>query len=328
MSLGEFDLIARYFAAHGTRSDLLLGIGDDAAVVESPPHKRLVIAMDTVVEGVHFLTDADPRDVGYRVLAVNLSDIAAMGAIPSWMTLSLSLPRSDEAWVRGFAEGLFELAREHNVALIGGDTVKGPLVVTIQIAGYVESDRWLMRSGARPGDLLFVSGVPGEAAGGLALMKRDGVTAESEAESEHLRGRFLRPQPRILLGRELRTVASAAMDISDGLLTDLDKLCAASSCGARVQIERLPKSQAMQAMFDQSSCIEYSLAGGDDYELLFTVPSERVDSIAGLSVSCTQIGEITSDRHVVCELDGKAVNIAHRGYDHFIDDAVPHEVDC
>jgi len=152
MSLGEFDIIARYFAKHDSRRDVLLGVGDDAAVVDAPAGHKLVVAMDTIVEGVHFPIGTDASDIGYRALAVNLSDLAAMGAQPSWMTLSLSLARADEAWLAGFAAGLFELAATHDVALIGGDTVKGPLVVTVQIAGWVESDGWLTRSGARPGD--------------------------------------------------------------------------------------------------------------------------------------------------------------------------------
>ena len=315
MSAGEFEIIARYFAAHDARRDVLLGIGDDAAVLECDAHKRLVVAMDTIVEGVHFLPNTDAYDVGYRALAVNLSDIAAMGAVPSWMTLSLSLPRSDETWVQQFADGLFGLARQHDVVLVGGDTVKGPLVVTVQIAGWVESDRWLTRSGAKPGDLLYVSGVPGEAAAGLAMIKNG---AERSPAHDHLRTRLLRPEPRIKLGRELRGLASSAMDISDGLLTDLDKLCAASGCGARVELERLPISASMQQLFDRASCVDYALAGGDDYELLFTVPAQQEHIIANLSIACTRIGEVTADRRVECVLEGKPVNVARRGYDHFL----------
>jgi thiamine-monophosphate kinase len=314
MSLGEFEIIARYFASHDVRRDVLLGIGDDAAVLQCESDKRLVVAMDTIVEGVHFLPDTDACDVAYRSLAVNLSDIAAMGAVPSWMTLSLSLPRSDEAWVRSFAEGLFSLARQHDVVLVGGDTVKGPLVVTVQIAGWVEANRWLTRSGAKPGDLLYVSGIPGEAAAGLSLMKQ-GVQGAAAA---HLRSRFLRPEPRVELGRALREIASSTMDISDGLLTDLDKLCASSACGARVELERLPKSESMQQLFDRDSCIDFALAGGDDYELLFTVPPEHSQSIADLSIICTRIGEVTTDRRVECVRDGQPVNVQRRGYDHFL----------
>src|SRR5690606_35852155 len=184
---------------------------------------------DTLVEGVHFLPGAAAADIGYRALAVNLSDIAAMGGEAAWMTLSLSLPVSDAAWLDGFASGLFELADQHDVALVGGDTVRGPLVITVQIAGWVDGDNWLRRDGAQPGDLVYVSGMPGEAAAGLELLKHS-----RGGDSQHLVQRFLRPTPRLALGNALRGVAHAAMDVSDGLLTDLRKLCAASGCGARL----------------------------------------------------------------------------------------------
>lgn len=315
MSLGEFDIIARYFAKRGARRDVLLGIGDDAAVLDVAPGRKLVVAMDTIVEGVHFPAGTAAADIGYRALAVNLSDLAAMGAQPSWMTLSVSLANPEEAWLAGFAQGLFELADLHDVALVGGDTVKGPLVVTVQIAGWVEADRWLMRSGATPGDLLFVSGVPGEAAAGLAVIQR---RMPENSFTQHLRRRFLRPEPRVALGRSVRMVASAAMDISDGLLTDLDKLCAASGCGARIDIDALPKSTAMAEVFDEDTCVDYALAGGDDYEILFTIPPAHAPALSGSSpVRCTQIGVIASDGGVECMRGGRPFVARHRGYDHF-----------
>lgn len=311
MSLGEFELIARYFARHATRSDVLLGIGDDAAVVATPADRRLVVAMDTIVEGVHFPVGTAAVDVGYRALAVNLSDLAAMGAQPAWMTLSLSLPESQAQWVEAFAQGLFELADLHGVALIGGDTVRGPMVITVQVAGYVETDRWLTRSGAQEGDLVFVSGSVGEAAAGLSLIQQS--DPETPA-SRILRQRFLRPQPRIELGRHLRRFATAAMDISDGLLTDLDKLCAASNCGAEVDVGALPISAAMRETFDEASCVDYALAGGDDYEIMFTV---RPEQVALVPAGCTRIGAITKGRDVRCSRDGLPVTVQRRGYDHF-----------
>lgn len=318
MSLGEFDIIGRYFARHDSRRDVLLGVGDDAAVMDVAAGRKLVVAMDTVVEGVHFPAATAAADVGYRALAVNLSDLAAMGAQPSWMTLSLSLPHAAEAWLEGFAAGLFELAGSHDVALIGGDTVKGPLVVTVQIAGWVEADRWLTRSGARSGDLLFVSGVPGEAAAGLAVIQKG---LPKNAAADHLRRRFLRPEPRVPLGRSLRPIAGAAMDISDGLLTDLRKLCVASGCGARVDVDALPKSPAMRQLFAADACEDYALAGGDDYEILFTVPAERVkdfQALASSQISCTQIGVITAGSNVECLRGGRPFNAQREGYDHFV----------
>lgn len=317
MALGEFDIIAKYFANRRTRDDIVLGIGDDAAVMGIRPDRKLVLAMDTIVEGVHFLESASPADIGYRALAVNLSDLAAMGAEPSWMSLSLSLPRADERWLEEFARGLFELADAHDVALIGGDTVRGPLVVTVQVGGWVEPDAFLTRSGARAGDRVFVSGVPGEAAAGLALLRSG---ARNHASCEHLRRRFLRPEPRIALGRALRTVASAAMDVSDGLLADLEKLCAASGVGARLELDTLPQSPAMQACFDEEACLRYALTGGDDYELLFCVspandPAVRAERIAGVPIRA--IGTITSERSVRCEYKGEPYAIERSGYDHF-----------
>jgi thiamine-monophosphate kinase len=320
MSLGEFDIIARYFTKHDSRSDVLLGVGDDAAVVDAQPGRKLVVAMDTIVEGVHFLPGTNAADIGYRAVAVNVSDLAAMGAQPSWMTLSLSLPHVNEQWLDGFAAGLFELADAHDVALIGGDTVKGPLVVTVQIAGWVEADRWLTRSGAKPGDLVFVSGVPGEAAAGLDVIRKG---LPSSHAASHLRQRFLRPEPRVALGRALRPIASAAMDVSDGLLTDLRKLCAASGCAARIDVDALPQSAAMQQLFDADACVDYALAGGDDYEIMFTVAAERMKEFAalgGLPVDCTQIGVITAGEGVECLRGGRPFAVKREGYDHFAKD--------
>jgi thiamine-monophosphate kinase len=314
MALGEFELIARYFARHTPRADVRLGIGDDAAVVDVRPDRKLVVAMDTLVEGIHFPRQFDASDIGYRALAVNLSDLAAMGAEPAWFTLSLSLPESDERWLERFAAGMFELADRHDVALIGGDTVRGPLVITVQIAGWVEPDRWLTRSGAKPGDLVMVSGIPGEAAGGLATLQR---TMPATPPAQHLQQRFRRPTPRIELGRALREIATSAMDISDGLLTDLDKLCAASARGAAIDADALPRSVDLQALFDAETCLDFALAGGDDYELLFTIPRAQVAALSRLDVKCTAIGEITRDPGVTCHVGGKPFEARRRGYDHF-----------
>jgi thiamine-monophosphate kinase len=313
MSLGEFEIISRYFKKPAS-GDVLLGIGDDAAVVSIRSGQRLAVAVDTIVAGVHFPERTDAADIGYRALAVNLSDLAAMGAVPKWMTLSLSLPANDEAWLDRFAQGLFELARKFNVQLIGGDTVRGPLVVTIQIAGWVESNRWLTRSGAQVGDLLFVSGHVGDAAGGLAVIQ------ESKSESEatrYLERRFLRPEPRISLGRELREIASASMDISDGLLTDLDKLCAASGVGAQIDVDRLPISSRLLSTFDANRALNFALAGGDDYEILFTAHAADRARLQNLKTPITQIGRITAERAVLCLRNGSKFEPAARGYDHF-----------
>lgn len=314
MALGEFELIARYFAQQPQRGDVRLGIGDDAAVLDAPVGRKLVVAMDTIVEGVHFPLNFAAADVGYRALAVNLSDMAAMGAVPSWFTLSLSMPTSDEAWVERFASGLFELANAHDVALVGGDTVKGPLVISIQIGGWVEPDGWLTRSGARPGDIVVVSGVPGEAAGGLAALQRSLPMTDAIGR---LQRRFARPTPRLSLGRALRSVATAAMDISDGLLTDLDKLCAASHCGASIDVDALPASADLLATFDRDACVDYALAGGDDYEIICTIPPAALAQLSTLDVKCTPIGAIKSEPGVECRRSSIPFNAKRRGYDHF-----------
>jgi thiamine-monophosphate kinase len=230
--------------------------------------------------------------------------------------LSLSLPRANEQWLSGFASGLFELAKDYNVALVGGDTVRGPLVITVQIAGWVESDGWLTRSGAKPGDLLFVSGIPGEAAGGLAVIQRRIMGGESASFLKH---RFLRPRARIELGRQLRNFATAAMDVSDGLLTDLKKLCAASGCGAQLNVDALPESPAMRELFEADDCWQYALAGGDDYELLFTLSPQRAATLRTLQLQqrVTQIGVITGDASVLCLREGQPFRVKRGGYDHF-----------
>lgn len=318
MALGEFELIARYFARQPPHPGVRLGIGDDAAVLDVPVGRKLVVAVDTIVEGVHFPAAMSAADIGYRALAVNLSDLAAMGAEPAWFTLSLSMPRSDERWIESFATGLFALADDFDMPLVGGDTVKGPLVVTVQVAGSVESDRWLARSGARPGDVLMISGVPGEAAGGLVSIQQS--MAETAAVRQ-LRSRFLRPTPRVRLGRDLRTIATAAMDVSDGLLADLDKLCAASGCGAEIDVEALPVSAALAATFDAGTCIRYALAGGDDYELLVAIPASHLARAQQLG--CTRIGTVTATKEVVCRRGGGVFHPERRGYDHFDEERSP-----
>ena len=318
--LGEFDLIKRYFTATAYAADVVLGVGDDAAVLDVPPGHKLVAAVDTLVEGIHFPIGTAAADIAYRALAVNLSDMAAMGAIPRWFTLSLCLPAANETWLAEFAASLHELATRFGVQLVGGDTVKGPLNISVQILGLVENDAWLTRSGAQPGDLLMVSGVPGEAAGGLQLLLQPPLSVE-DRHRRHLLERFYRPAPRVELGRSMRCLATAAMDISDGLLTDLRKLCAASACGAKLDLEALPQSLALNATFGSQAAQRYTLFGGDDYELLFTLPRERLAQLeaasAMLCVPCTPIGQIVSGSDVQCFNHGQLTEIQGAGFDHF-----------
>ncbi|MGE0113431.1 MAG: thiamine-phosphate kinase [Steroidobacteraceae bacterium] len=319
MALGEFDLIKRYFTPAAYSTDVLLGVGDDAAVLEVPAGYKLVAAVDTIVEGIHFPANTRAADIAYRALAVNLSDMAAMGAQPRWFTLSLCIPQAEVPWLDEFAGSLRQLAQHHDVQLVGGDTVKGPMNISVQILGLVEADGWLTRSGARPGDVLFVSGVPGEAAGGLQLLQTS--LSVSEPHRRHLLERFYRPTPRVALGRCIRKLASAAMDVSDGLLTDLRKLCTASGCGAHLDLEALPHSQALTAVFGEQTAERHALSGGDDYELLFTVPGDRLlqleAAIAGLPVRCTPIGRIVEGAAMQCFRQGELAVMPGEGFDHF-----------
>jgi len=315
MPLGEFALIDRYFRALGVvRDDVLLGVGDDGAVLRPPPGFDLVAVSDTLVEGVHFPCGAAARSVGHRALAVNLSDIAAMGAVPAWSLLALTLPDVDEAWLKEFAAGFGALARAHGLALVGGDTTRGPRMMGVQVLGFLPQGSGLRRSGGQPGDLLCVSGTPGDAAAGLALLQRSisppaaaRVTPELDAAAQQLRQRFEFPQPRLALGEALRPLASACIDVSDGLLGDLGKLAAASGCCARVDLERLPRSAALSALVEarwltEDAALRCVLAGGDDYELAFALPAARRDWLAAPAVRerITVIGELApaADREI------------------------------
>ena len=323
--MNEFELIARYFTASQYSNDVLLGVGDDAAVVHVPDGYQLVTAVDTIVEGVHFPTNSSAEDIAFRALAVNLSDMAAMGAIPKWFTLSLCVPAVDETWLAAFAKSLNNLAAKFKMQLIGGDTVKGPLNISIQIMGVVEQDRWLTRSGAKPGDLIFVSGVPGEAAGGLQLILHpelvEAQLPHNKSHVEHLIQRFLKPAPRVELGRLLRTLASAAMDVSDGLHGDLRKLCKASHCGAVLNVEHLPPSESLVLLFGSQTREQLAHTGGDDYELLFTInPQHRArleQAVLACGITCTHIGVMDESGELTCVRGNQSVTIADTGYDHF-----------
>jgi thiamine-monophosphate kinase len=315
MPIGEFELIERYFSRPAARRDVELGVGDDAALLAPPAGRMLVAAVDTLVEGRHFPAEAPAHSVGHQALAVNLSDLAAMGAEPAWALLAMSLPAVDEAWLAAFADGLYGLAARHGVALVGGDTVRGPRVITITALGFVESGRALRRDGARTGDVLYVSGWPGEAAAGLAALRTGASLAD-----DPLVCRYRYAEPRVALGRALVGRASAAMDVSDGLLGDLRKLCAASGVGARLDLERLPVSDELVRHHATEACERFVLHGGDDYELLFTLPADAAAGFeAELSKTCVvhRIGAIETGDSVRCLRDGRVVAAGGSGYDHF-----------
>lgn len=317
MPLGEFELIERYLSRLGAqRDDVLLGVGDDAALLRPPAGLQLAMAADTIVEGVHFPPGLAAQDIGHRVLAVNLSDMAAMGAEPAWALLTLTLPAAEPGWLRGFASGLHELARRHGTALVGGDTTSGPLTATVAIAGFVPPGQALRRAGARPGDEVWVSGTPGDAAAGLALLQ--GRLQAPESVAEPLLRRFARPEPRVALGLVLRGVATACIDVSDGLAGDLGKLCEASGVGAAVDSTRLPRSEALRAAADPEVARRFALGGGDDYELLFTLPpgTDAAELERGAGLRLTRIGSIVAGYGVSVDGAPAERDVVH-GFDHF-----------
>ena len=321
MPLGEFELIDRFFRRCGAeRLDVALGVGDDAALLDCPPGRQLVAAIDTLVEAVHFPVGSPAASVGHRALAVNLSDLAAMGARPAWALLALTLPRADERWLEAFARGFAQLALDFDVALVGGDTTSGPLTVTVQLLGTVERGAALKRAGGAPGDALFVSGTPGDAAAGLAL-EQSRIEPWDERTARELRDRFLYPAPRVALGGRLASYASACIDVSDGLLGDAGKLAAASGCGAVLDYEALPVSAALVATVGAERARELALAGGDDYELLFSVPQARVAALASDLPpdrwGYARIGGLTGEPRAVVRRGGSVIDFSACGFDHF-----------
>ena len=319
MPAGEFELIERHFTRRGAqREDVLAGVGDDGAIVAGPPGGALVLALDTIVEGVHFPADFDARFVGHRALAVNLSDLAAMGAEPAWALLGLTLPAVDEHWLTGFSAGLDALARRYNVALVGGDTTRGPLTVTLTLAGTVPPGQAIYRDGARAGDDLWISGTPGDAAAGLAIFQGR-LPAQGRAR-DALLGRFQLPQARVALGIALRGIATACIDVSDGLAADLEKLCRASGVGADIESRELPLSAGLCSVAGLEARLGFALGGGDDYELLFTAPPAERARIAALDagVVLKRIGTVSEAAGV--RVDGEVPERdAGHGFDHFAD---------
>lgn len=316
--MDEFEIIRRYFDRSTTGDDVITGIGDDGAVTRTTPRHDLVNVMDTLVEGVHFPDFLDPGDLGYRAVAVNLSDIAAMAATPKWMTLALTLPSAEPAWLEAFAEGLFAAAGEHGVALIGGDTTRGTeTVVTVQIIGEVCSGKALLRSGAKEGDAIFVSGTIGDAAAGLAILQSGAARGDDE---NYLVTRFARPEARVRLGQALANVASAAIDISDGLFTDTEKLLRASGLSGVIEFDQVPMSAPLLSTMTRDEALHSALAGGDDYELCFTTAASAAqvnELAASAGIALTRIGQVARGEGLTCTRGGAAVSFSSAGYRHF-----------
>lgn len=320
MALSESALIERYFRRLGAqRADVSLGIGDDAALLDFPRDAQLVAATDTLVAGVHFPPATPPAAIGHRALAVNLSDLAAMGARPAWALLALTLPEADAGWLAEFAAGLARLAQAHNVALVGGDTTRGPLTVSLQLLGSVPHGTALTRAGGRAGDELFVSGTPGDAGAGLALLERR--LKAPEAAAAYLRERFLAPSPRVALGERLRGYASACIDVSDGLLGDAGKLAQASGTGLTLEFESVPVSEPLEEALGPEAARELALSAGDDYELCFSVPAQDsarlMHELPPERWNYHRIGVLRAGAEVAVTRGGTVMEFSHSGYQHF-----------
>lgn len=322
----EFSLIDRYFKrCTRRRNDVVLGIGDDAAVSMIAQGYQLVTAVDTLVEDVHFPAETDPYDIGYKSLAVNLSDLAAMGAEPTWATLALTVPKPDENWLKRFCDGFSTLADRYNVQLIGGDTTRGPLTVSVQAMGLVPQGQALMRSGAQPGDRIFVSGQLGDAALALQLLQskfpRYNVMEFSADQHQSLMNKLNRPEPQVELGKALRGIATALIDISDGLAADLGHLLTASGVGATVHFERVPVSSTVKQLQTTIDLQYLVIAGGDDYQFCFTVPDEKLQNVdiirRQLNINVTDIGQIDETPGLRIKNNGTSLTIQRSGYEHF-----------
>jgi len=329
--MNEFQLIQQFFQRESASQLLgeaapegvLLGIGDDCALLQMPAQQQLAVSVDTLVADVHFPASANADDIAERALRVNLSDLAAMGATPLWFTLALTLPKNSdfitEAWLRNFSQGLFRAAREFNIALVGGDTTSGPLSITIQVMGAVENGNVLRRDGASLGDFVCVTNFVGDGAAALAVIQRS--VQLSDEHTQYLHEQFYKPRPRFHEASLLRNIASAALDISDGLVGDLNHICEASDLGAIIDVESLPLSPALLAFNNLEQAQRWALSGGDDYELCFTVPPEKMPDLAMLiaegKLHASVVGEMVSGSGVSCELNGEPFLLQQQGYQHF-----------
>jgi len=319
--MDEFELIRRYFAElTPPRADGALGIGDDAALLTAPRGQEVVVTTDTLIAGRHFPDDTDAQAVGWKALAVNLSDLAAMGAEPRWFTLALTLRMVDPEWLAGFAAGLGAMAREVGVALVGGDTTQGALSITITAMGTVPAGKAVRRSGAKAGDAICVTGRLGDAALGLRLLGEGGGRGEARsADLEHLRARLNRPVPRVAAGAALRDLAHAAIDLSDGLAGDLSHILDASGVGAEIRAGKLPMSPAFKNLSEPEDRLELQVSGGDDYELCVCLPPENVAKLRKrVDVPLTEIGKVVKGKGLtVLDAKGKKMALDLFGYRHF-----------
>lgn len=322
MSLDEFSIIDNFFNRRKVnRDDVIVGIGDDAAIVKVPFGCELVLSIDTLVEGVHFPVDAPPEQLGYKSLAVNLSDLAAMGATPAWATLALTMPMNDPIWLKNFCAGFFSLLDEFNMQLIGGNLSRGPLAISCQVHGFVAPGKALLRSGAKTHDLIYVTGHLGAA--GLALNHLNHQIQLPPLDLSEVFEKYYRPMPRIKVGLALLDLAHAAIDISDGLMADLGHLLEKSGKGALIYIEDLPLAACLKNNLSQDEAVQMALSAGDDYELCFTIPADKkliLDNKLPKDVILTCIGVVIEEPDIILQnKEGQAIKPAQTtGYRHFV----------
>lgn len=316
--MDEFEIIRRYFERESSNKGIRVGIGDDGAVLIPSEDRDLISVVDTLVSGIHFPETLAPENIGYRAVAVNLSDVAAMGARPRWMTLALTLASSESVWLDGFARGLFEAADEHELALVGGDTTRGTeTVISVQIIADIEAGKAMTRAGAEPGDAIYVTGTVGDAAAGLSILQ-SGLPDSDDVD--YLIGRFTRPAARVEVGAAISDFAHATIDLSDGLYTDLEKLLVASSVAGSIELAEIPMSAHLTNLMDEDDALRFALGGGDDYELCFAA-SATEDKISEISertgIAITRIGQVAKGSGLQCTRNGNEYDYQDTGYRHF-----------
>ncbi|XBC39124.1 MAG: thiamine-phosphate kinase [Buchnera aphidicola (Nurudea shiraii)] len=322
MNLSENIIIQNYFSETLNKHDknVIQDIGDDCALITIPKNHVLSISTDTLTEGTHFLKNINPSDLGYKIVAVNLSDLAAMGSKPKWITLSLTIPNNNICWIKKFSKSLFKTLKDYNMKLIGGNTNCGKLSITTSIYGIIPKNQALLRKGAQIGDLIYVTGTLGDSAAGLFLLQQGKKNIKENLN--FLIKKHLHPIPRIKHGQLLRNIASSAIDLSDGLLSDLKKVLDLSNCGASINIEQLPISPLLKNNFTQEKWLNFAINSGEDYELCFTIPKKNIlalkNSIDPLGVNYNCIGKINHIKDGYNILyNGKKIHFSHTGYDHF-----------
>ncbi|WP_261843562.1 thiamine-phosphate kinase [Aliamphritea ceti] len=318
--MDEFELIRQYFSDLGQDSSgcVELGVGDDCAIVSPPAGQQLVFSIDTLVEGTHFLPGTPPQQIATRLLGATLSDLAAMGARPGFFTLAITLPESDPAWLAAFAQPLASMAERHGVRLVGGDTTKGPLTLTVQVHGWVEQGKALRRDGAKPGDAVYVTGTLGDSRAGLeTLLKKSSVNSDVA----YLQQRFYAPEPRLTTAQLLVGLASAAIDVSDGLLADLEHILKASNVGACIELDELPLSPALRRFAGEQQAIDWACSGGEDFEICFTLPASHeeavLDSLVHHDVPVWRVGEVRQSHGLFVKDATGERPVTARGFNHF-----------